>query len=253
MILRRVINHFRKQEWTAIFLDFVIVVVGVFIGIQVSNWNAARADRKIEAQYLARLQQELAEMAPQADAAVQASIKDNERISQVRDYFMTGGNGGDFGGAHCAALARSHIFADVIFYPPTIKELISTGRIVLIRDDALRTAILAFDQVNAEISQLRDDIQIDRLPLARKHPDLIRNGLVDWEGSVCDFPAMVANQSFINDFGDNRSRFAAYVAAVLERQAVLINVLGNKVAASRGGVFTPERANAGEPEGARAP
>ena len=42
MILRRVIEHFRKQEWTAIFLDFVIVVAGVFIGIQVANWNADR-------------------------------------------------------------------------------------------------------------------------------------------------------------------------------------------------------------------
>ena len=42
MILRRVIAHFRKQEWTAIALDFLIVVVGVFVGIQVSNWNAAR-------------------------------------------------------------------------------------------------------------------------------------------------------------------------------------------------------------------
>jgi len=28
MILRRVIEHFRKQEWTAIAIDFLIVVVG---------------------------------------------------------------------------------------------------------------------------------------------------------------------------------------------------------------------------------
>jgi hypothetical protein len=28
MILRRVIKHFRNQEWTAIFLDFLIVVIG---------------------------------------------------------------------------------------------------------------------------------------------------------------------------------------------------------------------------------
>ena len=42
MILRRVSAHFRKQEWTAIALDFVIVVAGVFIGLQVANWNAVR-------------------------------------------------------------------------------------------------------------------------------------------------------------------------------------------------------------------
>lgn len=44
MILRRVIAHFRRQEWTAIALDFFIVVFGVYIGIQVSNWNAARLE-----------------------------------------------------------------------------------------------------------------------------------------------------------------------------------------------------------------
>jgi hypothetical protein len=41
MILRRIIQHFRNQEWTAIGIDFLIVVIGVFVGIQVANWNQA--------------------------------------------------------------------------------------------------------------------------------------------------------------------------------------------------------------------
>jgi hypothetical protein len=57
MILRRVIAHVRKQEWTAIAIDFLIVVVGVFVGLQVSNWNAARANRSVAAGHL----QEIAE------------------------------------------------------------------------------------------------------------------------------------------------------------------------------------------------
>ena len=61
MILRRVIEHVKKQEWTAVALDFVIVVVGVFIGIQVSNWNAARADHVREARYLNNLAVEIRE------------------------------------------------------------------------------------------------------------------------------------------------------------------------------------------------
>jgi len=62
MILRRVIEHFRKQEWTAIFLDFVIVVAGVFIGIQVSNWNAAMAAAQSESKLVARLTNDLGGM-----------------------------------------------------------------------------------------------------------------------------------------------------------------------------------------------
>ena len=44
MLLRRVIDHVRTQNWTAIGIDFVIVVVGVFIGLQVQEWSAARDD-----------------------------------------------------------------------------------------------------------------------------------------------------------------------------------------------------------------
>ena len=59
MILRRVIQHVRKQEWTAIWIDLVIVVVGVFIGIQVANWNAALADERLGRAYAARLTADL--------------------------------------------------------------------------------------------------------------------------------------------------------------------------------------------------
>jgi len=56
MILRRVIEHVRKQEWTAIAIDFAIVVMGVFIGIQVANWNTAQADKRRGADYAKRLE-----------------------------------------------------------------------------------------------------------------------------------------------------------------------------------------------------
>ncbi len=59
MILRRVIDHVRRQEWTAIWIDLVIVVVGVFIGIQVSNWNAERENRRKAAVFTERLRDDL--------------------------------------------------------------------------------------------------------------------------------------------------------------------------------------------------
>lgn len=37
MILPRVIEHVKAQNWTAVALDFIIVIVGALIGIQVSN------------------------------------------------------------------------------------------------------------------------------------------------------------------------------------------------------------------------
>ena len=59
MILRRVIAHFRKQEWTAIAIDFLIVVIGVFVGLQVNNWNDARLERSREELFLDYLAEDL--------------------------------------------------------------------------------------------------------------------------------------------------------------------------------------------------
>ena len=59
MILRRVIAHFRKQEWTAIAIDFLIVVAGVFVAAQVSNWNAAREGRATATRHLTEIAEDL--------------------------------------------------------------------------------------------------------------------------------------------------------------------------------------------------
>lgn len=58
MILRRVIDHFRNQEWTAIFLDFVIVVMGVFIANQVTTWKDEAEIAKRKAAAVERLHDE---------------------------------------------------------------------------------------------------------------------------------------------------------------------------------------------------
>ena len=59
MLLRRITEHVKAQNWTAVALDFVIVVVGVFIGIQVANWNEARAENERIAAQLQSFRNEL--------------------------------------------------------------------------------------------------------------------------------------------------------------------------------------------------
>lgn len=44
MILRRITGHVKDQNWFAVGVDFFIVVVGVFISIQVANWNDSNAN-----------------------------------------------------------------------------------------------------------------------------------------------------------------------------------------------------------------
>jgi hypothetical protein len=45
MIARRLLRSLKDQHWTTIAIELIIVIIGVFIGNQVSNWNEARLER----------------------------------------------------------------------------------------------------------------------------------------------------------------------------------------------------------------
>lgn len=55
MILRRLAESLRDQNWVAIGIELAILVLGVYLGIQVSNWNEARADEALGREYSERL------------------------------------------------------------------------------------------------------------------------------------------------------------------------------------------------------
>lgn len=59
MILRRLTENLRAQNWTAITIEFLIVVVGVFIGTQVANWNQGRIEKRETDRMLVQLVPEL--------------------------------------------------------------------------------------------------------------------------------------------------------------------------------------------------
>jgi hypothetical protein len=55
MITRRLAQSLRDQNWTTITIEFVLLVIGVFLGIQAANWNAQRADDERARAYLTRI------------------------------------------------------------------------------------------------------------------------------------------------------------------------------------------------------
>src|SRR5438309_6544734 len=62
MIYKRAAARLSAQDWVAITIELAIVITGVFIGTQVSNWNAERLDRQNNARVLRNLRPEIADM-----------------------------------------------------------------------------------------------------------------------------------------------------------------------------------------------
>ena len=144
MLLRRVIAHVRKQEWTAVGIDFLIVVVGVFFGIQVSNWNASRQDAQRAQGYLARIHGDLS-----------ADLKSLDRRGVFwRQVIGHGHRAIDYaergelvdGSAWQTLLAfyqASQLFPWMTT-DTTFQELRSAGDLALIKDPALRTELAEY-------------------------------------------------------------------------------------------------------------
>jgi len=86
MLLRRVTKHISNQNWFAVFIDFLIVVIGVFIGIQVANWNTAISN---QAAYQQALQRFEAESKDNIDSMVALQTEVNNALLQVRKAFET--------------------------------------------------------------------------------------------------------------------------------------------------------------------
>ena len=79
MLFRRISAHVRAQSWFAVLIDFLVVVVGLFIGLQIDTWWENRKELAMEQVYLA----ELLEDFQGNEAKLSESISGLERIIEA--------------------------------------------------------------------------------------------------------------------------------------------------------------------------
>lgn len=227
MLSRRITNHVNDQNWFAVFIDFVIVVIGVFIGIQVANWNEARQEQALEQRYLERLLNDLNGSIEDFNRNVIWDVARLERQYIVLESLRSG----ELDPAEEDAFASGLAWAGVINPQRrrwgTVEELISTGNITLIRDVDLRNEIIAFgalyDRSDSIVVSATDKISELRSQLTPYYD--IRAFSLSGRGSArvrYDFEELAANPGFIGAFADLQlhstaiSEFSRGSMAVLE-------------------------------------
>lgn len=143
MIPRRIAEHVKAHNWFAVAIDFLIVVIGVFIGIQVSNWNAARANSVRAHGFLERIHADL-------DVDL-ASYRDRlDFWGAVSDYGAKGlayaetGETAETQWQLLLAFFQASQVAEQITTDTTYEELKSTGELGLIGDIALRDSLASY-------------------------------------------------------------------------------------------------------------
>ena len=82
MIYKRVAARLRAQDWLAITIELFIVILGVFIGTWVANWNQERAEKREIGQLLDQMKPEIARL-EQVAASARAYYAITDRYAHV--------------------------------------------------------------------------------------------------------------------------------------------------------------------------
>jgi hypothetical protein len=144
LVVRRIIESLRSRKFSFLAVELFVVVVGVYIGIQVSNWNDARLDRVRSHEYLERIGADL-------DADI-ANYRDRlrfwEGVSAYGTIVLDYSNSGSMEGLTKWDLLLAYFQASQLaeFYTTrsTYEELKSGGELGLIRDLELRDLLARY-------------------------------------------------------------------------------------------------------------
>ncbi|MCH7805592.1 MAG: hypothetical protein IH995_00410 [Proteobacteria bacterium] len=143
MILRRLVTALRKQSWLTVVLELVVVVVGIFLGLQVDSWNDARKDRVLEQQYVASLKADFQADIEELDEAIalakSRALLDRLIISTI-DKGRVEGDPNEF----IWAVYSSFLLNYPSYTRATINDLLSTGNLQLLQDSNLKAAVAEY-------------------------------------------------------------------------------------------------------------
>ena len=201
MILSRISHAIRTQNWFAVVLEFVIVIAGVVIGFQVTEWRSEQADRHLETYYVERLH---ADLVGTLDDYFRLMEWDETQL-EAQDVALDALRTCSLDGVDRATFVRGVVLAGNINPVPlrwgTVNELEATGNIALIRDLGLRERLARVDgqtvRYSAITEGLRQDISLHR-PLISSLVDVTEYGYsVDTNFDArFDFDELCTTQSF---------------------------------------------------------
>ena len=141
MILRRLAQNLREQNWTAIVIEFVLLVSGVFLGIQVANWNSDAIDRREARESMRRLEEDLRMSITNTQSGIEFITKNAGYSGLVFDRLAACNLPEEDRDAFATGLYRMGKLVSAQFVRTTFDELRDSGRLGLINNLALRQTL----------------------------------------------------------------------------------------------------------------
>lgn len=140
-MFERIRRNLAGSAYAALGLEIVVVILGILIAFQIDRWAEDRRDRKLEQNYLIRLQEDLRLETDSIDSAIKYAESRIAAVTLLQEAMANPSIIADRPGAIPAALEtatwRSFPQINAFVY----SELQSTGNLGLIRSVSLRRSL----------------------------------------------------------------------------------------------------------------
>ena len=219
-------NLAENPDWSTAAIEVAIVVLGIFIGLQVDDWNNARKDRIAETEYLNRLHSDVHTVIALQEHRLSDRREVLVEIGDAADILIGTVDQSEWEEKHCRAIAQSHIFIPLPTAVPVLNEMFASGKVSLIQDvrlrDALSRTLIQVERSTEMLARIDASVRV----LTRHYPEAISETIVrapddpgrrHTDHAVCDLEAILASPAMMSDLADNYSRFRAYVFTGLQQ------------------------------------
>jgi len=160
LILSRLFKSIKSQDWLAVSLELLILILGIYLGFQVTEWQNERQKHQAEAQLLSRLVEDLQNLK-------QSNQKIIDSHSQQLDNFEKAINFAKSSNAweQEFAIWRKQIepvmgYDDPVVELPVYEEIVATAQLSMLKNPELRTQLTRFKHQLNSVNESNQSVSI---------------------------------------------------------------------------------------------
>jgi hypothetical protein len=150
MLLRRFTKHVTDQNWFAVGLDVLVVIVGIIVGLQVTEWNEARKEAEEGRYHLTSLLADIENDLHAYNELIEISSGRMERSTAAWRLLLKAEAGED----DLAEFQKKHFAAFYLWgpkkKPAALSRIIDGGKLDLVPSRDIQQIIIDFDNAYDE-------------------------------------------------------------------------------------------------------
>ncbi|WP_100644608.1 hypothetical protein [Alteromonas facilis] len=141
MLLRRFMLNLNEQNWVAVFLDLLVVISGIFLGLQVTEWNNQRIENNRSVEYLERILIDFDNNIELQEILIPAFQKRRQQLVETYRMLRAPDDSAYDEQAFIDGISTVERDIGIDINITTLNELISAGDLKLIKSEDVKLAI----------------------------------------------------------------------------------------------------------------